>query len=557
MTKLTKKAWAAALCCFMSASVFAGCQGGTPSSTTTATPTPTASESASPSASATDVPNSKKLSDTLVTLTAMRDDPASQPLKQDSTVLQYMEKELNVKLVIEAVPKANYEDKKKIRISTNDLPDLSLVTQQDLKDYSKSGVFLNLTANFDNMPNFKNLIEGEYSDLTKLKINDSFFGTPILCRWQSRGGATALIRVDLLEANNLAIPTTYEEFYQVLKKLKEIYPDKIPFTNRKGGSVSGTEKILECMSYSLGSGFSSKLYPYYDDDEGKYLVGPATPQFKEVLSYLNRLYADGLLDPDYATNTSDQWKEKMSSGRALSYFDNAGFGQDFNLALSEIDANAALLPINTMTNSLGQTRNTFYDKNWPTSAYAISSKSSNADVAVKLLDWYYSEEGCDVTGFGIEGETFEYVNGKPVMLTSVMDLYLNENSPSYALQSALGIGYQSFTPYVDAGAEMQMKEYTNASGSNKSITRFQEAYNQIEFDPNMRELVLDPPFTEEETQRIREIISVLQNLFLPEYDKYITGITPMSEYDKLIEKARAAGAEELENIYNAANDRLK
>ena len=210
-----------------------------------------------------------------------------------------------------------------------------------------------------------------------------------------------------------------------------------------------------------------------------------------------------------------------------------------------------------MTNSLGQTRNTFYDKNWPTSAYAISSKSSNADVAVKLLDWYYSEEGCDVTGFGIEGETFEYVNGKPVMLTSVMDLYLNENSPSYALQSALGIGYQSFTPYVDAGAEMQMKEYTNASGSNKSITRFQEAYNQIEFDPNMRELVLDPPFTEEETQRIREIISVLQNLFLPEYDKYITGITPMSEYDKLIEKARAAGAEELENIYNAANDRLK
>jgi putative aldouronate transport system substrate-binding protein len=561
MSKRVKKISVLVVCCILLISSFAGCQ-----STNTQTPDPAASTvaadaSTAASAGTAQEVSSKKLSDTLVTLTAMRDDPASQPLKADSTVLKYLETELNVKLEIEAVPKANFEDKKKLLISTNNLPDLSYVSQQDLKDYSKNGIFLNISDNMDKMPNFKKLIEGDYSDLQKLKIDGSFFGTPVLCRWQSRGGATALIRVDLLEANNLAIPKTYDEFYNVLKVLKEKYPDKIPFTNRKGGSISGTEKILDCMSYSLGSGMSTNasLYPYYDEDieGGKYVCGPASTQFKEVLSYLHKLYADGLLDPDYATNTSDQWKEKMSSGRALAYFDNAGFGQDFNIALSEIEPNAVLLPIDTMTNSLGQTRNHFYDKNWPTSSYAISAKSKNLDVAIKLLNWYYSEEGCDITGFGIEGETYEYVNGKPTILESVLKQYINENSPSYAIQSALGIGYQSFTPYVDAGGEMQMKNYTNASGNNKSVSRYLEAYNKIEFDPNMREPVLDPPFTTEESQRIKEIVSILQNLFLPEYDKYITGITPMSEYDSLVAKARAAGAEELETIYNTANARVK
>jgi putative aldouronate transport system substrate-binding protein len=544
------------ICCMLLVSVFTGCQT-TPGSQQSPSPT-TAPEATQAPQAELETP-SNKLSDKLVTITAMRDENPAQPFRENTPVLQYIEEELNVKLVIEAVPKANYVDKKKILITTNNLPDIVYVAQQDLVDYSKSGVFLNLSDNMDDMPNFKALIEGPYSDLQKLKVNGSFFGTPTLCRWQTRSGAVALIRVDLLEENNLEIPTTFEELYDALKVFKEKYPDKIPFTNRKGGSVSGTEKVLEAMSYTLGSGFSSNLYPYYDPDVdgGKYLVGPANPQFKEVLGYLNRLYTAGLLDPDYATNTADQWKEKMSSGRALSYFDNAGFGQDFNIALSEIEPDAALLPIYTMTNSLGQTRNTFYDKNWPNSSFAISSKSKVADTAVKLLDWYYSEEGCDVAGFGIEGETFEYVDGKPRIFESVLKQYLNANSPSYEIQSSLGIGYLSFTPYVDAGAEFQMKEYTLASSDNKSLERYLDAYNSIEFDPNMDELVIDPPFTSEEAQRIKEIVSVMQNIFKPEYDKYITGVTPMSEYDGLIEKARAAGAEELEKIYNDANARIK
>ena len=537
------------LCLIIVGTMAAGCQGSGKGKDDAAYSNGTKSTSEETDKTS-DAGSSKKLSDELVVLKALRDDPASQPIRQDSPTYKYIEENLNVRLEIEAVPAASYEDKKKILITTNNLPDLMLVKQQDIKDFAKSGVFLNISENMDKMPNFKRLYE-MYPDMRKLQVDGSLYGCPITCRWQERGGQTCVVRIDLLEKNNLDIPKSFDEFYEVLKVFKEKYPDKIPFTNRKGGSTSGTQKVLDTMAYPLGSG--SGIYFDHDVEGGKYLYGPATPQFKEVLKYLNKLYAEKLLDQDYATNTAEQWKEKMSSGKALSYFDNAGFAEDFNLALSEIDPDAAVVPIPTMSNSLGQTRNWFYQKHWFSSSYIISSSSKNKDVAIALYDWFYSEEGCDLMGFGIEGEHFEYVDGKPKMLDSVLKQYADANAPAYELSSALGIGYFAFNPYVDQGGGFQMKIY-GMDPENPTI--FRKWFSKIETDPGMREPILDPPFTFEEAQRYKELKSAVDNILVPEYDKYIMGLEPIENYDKVIERARAAGAKEIEDIYNAAARRL-
>lgn len=539
----------AALCAFSS---LAGCS--TPSGASSAA---AASASAAASAAASGT-NSERLSDTLVTLNIMRNENSAQPITTDNTVFQYIKEHLNVELKIEAIPDANYTDKKQVRIATNDLPDMALVTQSDLINYASSGVFVNLSDSIKNnkMPNFSALINGSYSDLKKLEINGSFFGTPILCRYQQRGAASCVIRKDLLTKNNLAVPTTFDELLTVLTKLKSVYPNMIPFTNRKGGSVSGTVKLLQCMAYTLGSGDSI----YYDQDVsgGTYLYGPANTQFKEVLTYLNKMYAAGLLDKDYASNTADQWKQKMSSGTAMCYFDNIGFANDFNIALQQNDKDAQLVTINTMKNSLGQTRNWFYDKNWPTSSYVISAKSSKADICVKLLDWYYSEKGCDVANFGVEGSTYTYVNNKPQMTNATMDKYLSANSPSYEMMSKLGIGYLAFTPYVDASSADQMNNYVVLKSKGEDALKEFIANGQIVTnDKGMREPVLDPSFTSDEAAKIKQIKSALDNILLPEYDKYITGQEPISKYDEVIAKAKAAGATELEKIYNTANERAK
>ena len=44
----------------------------------------------------------------------------------------------------------------------------------------------------------------------------------------------------------------------------------------------------------------------------------------------------------------------------------------------------------------------------------------------------------------------------------------------------------------------------------------------------------------------------VENIVWQEVDKYITGQEPIENYDKVIEAARAAGATEMEEIFNTA-----
>ena len=61
-----------------------------------------------------------------------------------------------------------------------------------------------------------------------------------------------------------------------------------------------------------------------------------------------------------------------------------------------------------------------------------------------------------------------------------------------------------------------------------------------------------PPLTAEQTERYNELLVAVENIIWQEVDKYITGQEPIENWDKVIEAARAAGATEMEEIYNAA-----
>ncbi len=203
----------------------------------------------------------------------------------------------------------------------------------------------------------------------------------------------SLSGTDLLEKYNLETPTTWDELLDVLIAIKAQEPNLIGMTNRKAGNTTATRKLLDCLAYPLGAG--SSMYRDIDTD-GKWHYGPATENFKEVLSYLNRMWEAGVLDPDYASMTKDLWTEKLSSGQAICTVDNDGVVRNFNVALQTIDPTAKLEVIPTLVNSLGEKRNTYYSENRPANAWVISASSENIELAVRFLDWCYSEEGTDV-----------------------------------------------------------------------------------------------------------------------------------------------------------------
>lgn len=485
------------------------------------------------------------LSDKLVEIRVMRGENAMQPILEDTVKLKTIEELLNVRLIVEVAPAANYNDKKSTLIATDNMPDLMLVDFADVNKYARDDMFVNLSEHRDQMPNLFGLLDANPS-LKMLTVDSIFYSAPVLQRENPdgrRSGQLVNFRTDLLEKYGLPTPTTWDEMYDVLLAIHEKEPDLIGVTDRKG-----TRKLLDCMAYPLGSGSTI----YYDEDlGGQWIYGPAHENFKAVLSYLNKLYAAGLLDADYATNTKDQWAEKLSSGKAICTVDNDGVVRNYNAALKTVDSSYKIEVIPTLTNTLGQTRNFSYDVNWNSQAWVIATSSKKQDVCIKFLDWCYSDQGADVNGYGKLGETYDMVDGKRVVKQELLEKYVAGGAnAAYDIQSALGVGLNDITPYVDTGLQNQMEIYM--LGSEEAVAEYRALVASIAADTNLRNPVLNPPLSAEQTERYNELLVKVENLIWQEVDKYITGAEPIENWDKVIESARKAGAAEMEDIYNAA-----
>ena len=493
------------------------------------------------------------LSDELVELHVMRDENPSQPIKADTLKLKTIEELLNVKLIIDAPPKDSYSDKKSVLIATDDMPDIMYVDFKDVQAYARDDMFVNLSEHRDEMPHLFALLDANPA-LGMATVDGQFYSAPTLYRPNPDtvlSGQLVNFRTDLLKKYDLPTPTTWDELYDVMLAIKEQEPDLIGMTNRKAGNTTATRKLLDCVAYPLGS-YSTM---YIDNDlGGQWIYGPAHENFKAVLSYLNKLWNAGLLDPDYASMTKDLWAEKLSSGQAMCTIDNDGVVRNYNVALSTIDPNAAFGVIPTLTNSLGQTRNTSYANDRPANQWVISASSDKIDLAIKFLDWCYSEEGTDVNNLGKEGVSYEVVDGKKVFKEEVLAKYAaNGANAIYDMSSELGIGLLEFTPRYDTTPDNQMALYLQ--GSDEARAAYRAVTQAILADPGLVDvntITTAPPLDAEQTERYNELLVAVENIVWQEVDKYITGQEPIENYDKVIEAARAAGAAEMEDIFNTA-----
>jgi hypothetical protein len=300
---------------------------------------------------------------------------------------------------------------------------------------------------------------------------------------------------------------------------------------------------MKSLAFAMGSGYGI----YYDPDinGGKYVYGQAHAEFKKPLEFINKLYAEKLLDPDYAVNTANAWKEKLSAGKSLFFYDNNTFAEGFNGVLKAADPKAQFEVLPLMKNDAGKTRNLMFKKDW-LHQVAISSKVKNPKDIVKFLDWMYSPEGTLLTNYGIEGTHYTMVNGQPTYIDSVVKQFTSTKDPHSYMETTLGIGLGSFDLNVD--------EHALAAVSSPDLSRWSQmitTQNGYVYETN------DPSFTNEEVERLKTLRSKVDTLVTQEIDKFIMGIRPMSEFESFAQKLRDSGASEIEQIYNTGRDRFK
>jgi putative aldouronate transport system substrate-binding protein len=471
-------------------------------------------------------------------ITFFRNEPDVQPLHPDSPVLDEIKRITGVEVKIESVPSSDYDEKKKILLSTGgDLPDIIRVFSDDAKEYGPAGVFLELTQYNHLTPTMNEIMEKEVPEFKKILVEGKLYYFPSTKRHFNTYGTVPIIRTDIMKQLGFSNPDTFDDLYQILKKMKDEYPESYPWTSR------GTSSLISAAAYSMGSGTS--MYYDADIDGGRYIYGPTMPEFKEVLEYFSKLYAEGLIDPDYAVNSTSIMIEKMSTGKSFFYYDNGSFVANIIAALKSDDPNATAGTFPVLKNSKGIRRNWLYETHEIGVGFAVSAKTKYPERVVKFMDWMYTDEAADLTNFGIEGVHYTKENGEYKISEELVEKYSKESDPWRSFMSPINGGQLGFCIRFDERSQWPFMD-----------DDVRAIYDQWASDPGMREELQDPPFTKDELSRVAKLQTAIETIYERNIDRFIMGELPLDAYDDVVKEMMDAGVEELENIYNEALRRL-
>ncbi|HML47006.1 MAG TPA: extracellular solute-binding protein [Clostridia bacterium] len=474
-------------------------------------------------------------------LDVMMSESSLVPLSNDFTYYQLLYEKTGIKINFMAVPSSDFNTKKSLVLSTNDLPDIMLVGQSDLNLYATEDLFVNLSDHAAELPNFFEIVE-RYPVAKTTYIDGSAYAFPTLARWDMLRGSSLILRQDILDALGIdsASIKTFEDFFGVMQQVKAAHPDMVPFITRGGASNQ-----MMILGYALGSGSGIT----YDPQMEKWCYEPARPETKDVLAYLNRMYVEGLLDPDYATLASNEWQQKMANNQGFAYFDNVNFANTNLAALQSIVPEAVWSVIPVPLNSFGYSRAIYTNPHQISRLWVIASKSTKIDAALKLFNELYTEEACDLLNLGVEGVDF-YRNeaGECLLTDEVIAKYSTDGVfVKTAMQAVCGnAAYETFIPYSDNRAYfIQVPEHQLAW------------YTTIQNDPAFALPVNPPPFTEDERDELSEITTGVNTIATEMFDKLIMGLDSLDNFDVYAQSMKEAGAERIEEIYNAAQARMQ
>lgn len=123
------------------------------------------------------------------------------------------------------------------------------------------------------------------------------------------------VRMDLVKAAGInELPTTISGFKDMLYKLKAYYGDDYIILSgpyNKGGT-GNYMNIPFCITSAFG------IYnDWMVDDEGNVIYMTEHENFDEMITFMNDLYKEGILDIDYASNSYSAVDEKFASGKAI------------------------------------------------------------------------------------------------------------------------------------------------------------------------------------------------------------------------------------------------
>ncbi|RED65283.1 ABC transporter substrate-binding protein [Cohnella phaseoli] len=329
---------------------------------------------------------------------------------------KYLEEKTNIHIEWDILPEKSASEKLNLVLASGeDLPDVIMtmgISPAQQMIFGSQGLFRPLNdlieqygtetnKIFEAMPYVKDTITAPDGNIYAMPApNEGFHAMFMQKMW---------IYKPWLDKLGLAMPTTTEEFYNVLQAFKTKDPngngkaDEIPFSGSPTGYLTQVHNfLLNSFTYSPMSWLTA--------NNGKIEVPYNKPEWKEGLKYLRRLYADGLMDAQALTQDGNQLKQlgenpdvpilgavsTLHMGEFTQFFGESGRWLEY-VAVPPLKGPAGV-------------QVTPYDPYGVlnTGAYVITKDAKNPEAAFRLLDFMYNTETTLRSSYGEPGSEWEW-----------------------------------------------------------------------------------------------------------------------------------------------------
>lgn len=466
--------------------------------------------------------------------------------------------ERGVALEFEVVPSDQYPVVSQTRMSTGtDLPDFAVLSSLDIDTMitlSKQGMLIPIDDILEysdgTAETFLNEKAPFVRQLNTLDDGNMYWFTSVLITtWGDticQSPVVPNIRKDWLEALSLDIPTTIDEFYDTMLAFRENdmnkngVADEVAVFNANfiGNPLAAWFGLgTDLVSIQLDTG--EVVCPWYQD------------QMKDFILFMRKLIDAGIYDIALA-DQSDQLNTENKIGCVITYATQSFLEPTVNVGSAPAAEYQPFGPITAIEGvpayATGDAATMSYGR------YVFTKECKDLQAAASLLDFLYSEDYYLLTEWGIEGKSYEVIDGTPQFMEGVGQQYWEQLAKD---RNSNGLWLWAFTafPRVFPGQDLKVTEKNAAPYKLEYMEEFSK-YPYKALTSGYETYYMAPP-TEEEQQRKSEFYTDLKTYSDELFSKLIMNELSLDNWDTYINELKALGLDDYIEIQTERYNRYK
>ena len=319
-------------------------------------------------------------------------------------------------------------------------------------------------------PNIKKLYGDEFGKLRQSADDPAIYQLSAYAvggeKYKDCGSAQ--IQWDVIKANDYKIPETLDEFETMIKEYIASSPKTEDGLDRIGITLSTAD-----WHWMITLGNPAGAIADGAPDNGQWIVdenNQAMYKFRsekerEYFRWLCRMYNEGILDPEFATQTHEDYIAKIASGRVVALFDKDWDYQNGEKVLKadgKLGATYCGLPLTMDKDTKSPVL--MYQGLTTGTGIAITSSCADPVKAIQYIDFLCSDEGQVLTHWGVEDVNY-FIDESGHRFRTDEEIEASQNDKDYQKNTGVGFHNYPFPSYGDGITDPTGSTYTTTSKS--------------------------------------------------------------------------------------------